>query len=422
MNVLATAIGSYGDVYPVTGVAARLAKRGHDVTLFTHARFGDLARRHDLGFVPLDTDHEYRAFADHPELFDPRRGFSVFMKHLALPNIRRTYELIHAHVRPGTTVIVTGLAAFGARLVQERLGVPAVTLHLTPLAIKSSYELPLVGGRSMPQWFPRTLKRFYWWAADRAVIDPMICPRLNAWRKEIGLPPVSRVLSRWVHSPDRVICLFPKWYAAQQPDWPPNTSVTGFPRFDEGDEDDLVEEVRSFLAEGEEPIVFMPGSLMQQASGLLRESIVACRKLGKRAILLSRHARQIPKDLPEGIRHFGYVPFRHLLPHAAALVHHGGIGTIAQALGAGIPQLVHPLAYDQHDNAARIKRLGVGDWIPARSYRADAVAESLQGLVRSPTVAQRCRAVAARFEDVDPIGETCDLIEDMPLALLPLCR
>ena len=413
LNILVAALGSYGDVYPLTGIAARLVERGHDVTLFTHARFEHLARSHGLGFVPLDTEAEYRAFADHPDLFDPRKGFSVFMENLALPRLRDSYELLTAHVRPGRTVIVASLAVFGARLAQEKLGVPLATIHLSPLAIKSSYELPVVGGLSIPGWFPRPLKRLYWWVADSAVIDPLICPHLNALRGEIGLWPVSRVLSRWVHSPELVICLFPDWYAAPQPDWPPHTHTTGFPLYEEGDEAGLPGEVAEFLGAGDAPIVFMPGSLMQHATNMFTESVQACRILDRRAILLSRYAHQIPRDLPKGIRHFEYVPFGQLLPHAAALVHHGGIGTIAQALRAGIPQLVHPMAYDQYDNAARLRRLGVGDSIDSGSYRAESVARALEALTRSDEVARCCRAIAGRFEDIDAIGQTCDMIEGM---------
>ncbi len=157
----------------------------------------------------------------------------------------------------------------------------------------------------------------------------------------------------------------------------------------------------------------MPGSLMQQASELFEQSVQACQALGSRAILLSRFADQAPPHLPLGIRYFEYLPLGGLLPHCAALVHHGGIGTTAQALRAGVPQFIHPMAYDQHDNPPRLRALGVGDWIAPGGYRAPAVAERLCRLTESTDIRAQCRTVAARFEGGDPLLETCKLIEDM---------
>lgn len=413
MRVLVASLGSYGDVFPMVAIAARLRARGYNATLFANAHFRSLAQKQGLEFVPLGTEEEYRCFADHPDLFDPRKSLALFMNSVVLPSIRPTYDQLQAHVEPGQTVIVATLNVLAARLVQEKLSIPTATVHLQPLAIKSAYEMPRVSGPRIPKWSPRFVKRFYWWVADKLVLDPLICPELNAFRREIGLPPVDRVLTRWVHSPQRVICLFPAWYASPQPDWPPNTYLTGFPLFDEGGEDELASEVSAFLEGGEPPLVFMPGSLMQRGRQFFEESVAASQALGRRAILLSRFAHQIPEHLPEGIRHFEYVPFGKLLPLCKVLVHHGGIGTSAQAMRARVPQLIRPLAHDQIDNAARLRSLGVAEWIDPSDYRAPTVAQKLRWLIESPTVADQCRAVASRFENGDPLGETCELIEQM---------
>jgi UDP:flavonoid glycosyltransferase YjiC (YdhE family) len=116
--------------------------------------------------------------------------------------------------------------------------------------------------------------------------------------------------------------------------------------------------------------------------------------------------------LPEGVRSCAYIPFSQLLPRAAALVHHGGIGTTAQALAAGIPQLVMPMSHDQADNAARIERLGVGRSLVPRRFQAPAVARLLDELLNSTAVATCCREVAQKFHGVDPIADACRLIEE----------
>jgi UDP:flavonoid glycosyltransferase YjiC (YdhE family) len=215
-----------------------------------------------------------------------------------------------------------------------------------------------------------------------------------------------------MHSPQRIIGLFPEWYAPPQPDWPAHARQTGFPLYDEGEVQQLSPEAETFLAEGPNPIVFTPGSGMQHAHRFFAASVEACRRLGRRGALLTPFAEQIPDGLPDGVRHFAYLPFSRALPHAAALVHHGGIGTMSQALAAGVPQLITPYAFDQPDTAARIRRLGVGDAIQPRSYNAETATAALKRLLSSDAAAVEARKCAELIRRCSPLDETCRLIEE----------
>jgi rhamnosyltransferase subunit B len=411
MKILLAALGSYGDIYPQVGLALELKRRGHSVTLFSNPFFEKLAGKYGLDFVPIGDLDQYERFANHPALFDARKSVPVFFNTLLLPNLRSAYDRLLEHIEPDHTVIVSSITVFAARLVQEKHNIPNVTVHLAPLAFKSAYEMPRNAIFSFPNGIPIFLKRFYWWVADKALIDRMLCPELNSFRRELGLPPASRIMTRWGHSPQRVIGMFPSWYATPQPDWPPETCLTGFPLFDEDEEADLAPEVWNFLEAGEPPVLFMPGSLMQQAGPFFKTAVQACQQLGKRAILLSRYRHQIPEGLPHGIRHFEYIPFRKILPCASALVHHGGIGTCAQALRAGVPQLIHPMAYDQYDNAWRLKKIEVGDQIIPKDWHTPAVTEKLDNLTSSRNVRQQCRLYASKIKGTESLEETCELIE-----------
>jgi UDP:flavonoid glycosyltransferase YjiC (YdhE family) len=111
------------------------------------------------------------------------------------------------------------------------------------------------------------------------------------------------------------------------------------------------------------------------------------------------------------VRWFPYAPFSAVLPRAAAFVHHGGIGTTAQALAAGVPQLIVPLSHDQFDNAARAQRLGTARCLPARQYRAIAAAARLKALLGSTAVAQACRHAARLIQADHPLAAACAQIE-----------
>ncbi len=100
------------------------------------------------------------------------------------------------------------------------------------------------------------------------------------------------------------------------------------------------------------------------------------------------------------------------------MVHHGGMGTLGQVLRAGTPHLVMPMAIDQPDNADRLVRLGVADWLKPRAFRSEAVAAKLDRLLTSPTVATACRNIARRFDRIDIRSETCAVIEDFAASVL----
>jgi UDP:flavonoid glycosyltransferase YjiC (YdhE family) len=250
-----------------------------------------------------------------------------------------------------------------------------------------------------------------WKFLDHTMIDPVVKSKLNRFRRQLGLPPVSRIFHDWLHSPDLVLCLFPEWFAPPQPDWPPRTRVTGFPLFDEAHDSSLPSEVQGFLQQGPPPLVFTPGSAMKHGRSFFSEAARACQLSGHRGIFLTRYPEQLPHSLPKSVKHFTYVPLSRLLPHAAALIHHGGIGTCSQALRTGIPQVIQPLAFDQFDNAARVKKLGVGTMIPRRAFRAPMIAQRVQQLLNSSDVNSHCQEIMNRFHGRDPLEESCRLIE-----------
>jgi UDP:flavonoid glycosyltransferase YjiC (YdhE family) len=257
------------------------------------------------------------------------------------------------------------------------------------------------------------LKRGIWRLVD-AVVDYKICPTINAFRAQLGLTqPAQRIFSSWWNSPQLVLGMWPQWFAPSQPDWPAQTKLAGFPLFDETGITPIGDELDRWLDAGAAPVAFTAGSAMAMGERFFGESAQACARLNRRGILLTRHTEQLPRALPAMVRHFDYAPFGQLLPRCAALVHHGGIGTTSQALRAGVPQLIMPMAHDQFDNAARVERLGVGRKIGRRSYRASKVARRLHELIDSPDVRSRARQVASRFEGASALQRAADLVESL---------
>jgi UDP:flavonoid glycosyltransferase YjiC (YdhE family) len=113
------------------------------------------------------------------------------------------------------------------------------------------------------------------------------------------------------------------------------------------------------------------------------------------------------------VRHFEFVPLGQVLPRAAAFVHHGGIGSSAQGLAAGVPQVVRPLAFDQFDNSRHLVRLGVSAEIPVKKFHGQTVAPTLDRLIGSPEVATKCQHVASQCDGPAAIARACDALETL---------
>jgi rhamnosyltransferase subunit B len=220
-------------------------------------------------------------------------------------------------------------------------------------------------------------------------------------------------MSHWLNSPEQVICAFPNWFAAPQPDWPPHCVTTDFPRSEGGADAALDPLLVRFLEAGAPPIGITPGSAMAHGRPIFERALAACDALGLRAVVITPFRDQLPATLPASAMHVSYASFELLLPKLAALIHHGGIGTSAQALAAGSPQLITPWAHDQFDNASRLCRLGV-----ARSIRpltnTNAWIRALRQLVHDDGVGTRCRSLAEKIRrDVPASTRIVEQIEKL---------
>jgi rhamnosyltransferase subunit B len=409
MLALFVAVGSYGDVLPFIAIGAELVRRGHQVRVAAPAPFEVMARRAGLGFHALGSLADYDGFVNDAQLWHARRGIaSVLAAAIALTE--PAYRWLASEWREEDTIIVASTLGLGALVAADKFGLRLVTVHLMPMLVESRSDSPILPGVPMARHLPSRLRHWIGRGADKHVIGPAVLPRLNAFRASVQLPPVTR-LRYWWNSKYRVILMFPNWYAARQRDWPEQVTQVGFPLVDRfGDTDALAPELTGFLDAGDPPLVFTYGSAMRQSASFFAEAVKLCRALKRRGVLISPQAGQLPQDLGPDIFQARYAPLSLLLPRCSALIHHGGIGTVVQALAAGVPQLIAPVGFNHFDDAARIERLGVGT-IVRRSFTAARGARALRRLLSSPQVAQNCARVRRQMELENGVNIACDEIE-----------
>ncbi len=395
MHILFTLDGTAGDVHPFMGIARELRARRHHITVCANEVYRGLADGLGFDFTPSGTREAFVARANNLALAKPGTTFATTWQ-LMEPQMRQLFELYSSQLRDDTVMVSWSLPTFIARLVQEKHGVPLVTGSLSPVSFFSAREFPAFPGLRAVARLPYPARRAVRWLFSRRVIDGMVGPAFNRFRAELGLAPVKDILTHWKYSPQRVLGLFPQWFGAPQSDWPPNVTLVGFPMFDPGGggPDPALEE---FLAGGPPPLVFTPSSeaLEKDARPFFEAAVDTLRQTGQRGIFLSKSAQYLP-PLPAQAIHRPFVSFRQLLPRSAALIHHGGLGSIAQALAAGIPQLALPCVFDQFDNAERLQRIGGG--LRLDQPQTGAMAAAVRRLLDDDSIRASCKALQARVD------------------------
>ncbi|HEX4143732.1 MAG TPA: glycosyltransferase [Pirellulales bacterium] len=413
-RIVLTTFGSLGDLHPTIAIALGLKSRGHDAIVATSDKYCRPIEGLGLGFRPLRPDWPepadeasfVRRFMD--VRHGPRRLICEFM----MPAVRHSFEDALAAAQ-GADLLLAHPLTFVTRLVAEKLGIRWASSHLFPMSLFSVYDPPLVSVAPNISRMRFLGPRFFRLAFQ--VGKRRVRPWSEPWhrlRSEVGLAPAGDPFFDGAHSPRLVLALFSPLLASPQPDWPRQTVVTGFPLYDRAAAGMPPELVR-FLDDGPPPLVFTLGSAaVLDAGRFYSDSATAAQMLGRRAILLTGPGGQnCPSPLPPGVVVCDYAPFSELFPRAAAIVHHGGIGTTTQALRAGRPMLVMPYSYDQPDNAERVARLGVARVISRRSYNATRAAAGLDRLLSDSAYAARAAAIGARVRSEDGVKIACDALE-----------
>src|SRR5690349_20479839 len=131
MNIVLPTIGSAGDVNPTLALGIALHGRGHHVTIVTNGHFKANIEAVGLDFIELGTAEAYSQVINDPNLWHPTKGFETIAKYALIPGTRLLYDIL-AGMNPAETLVAAPGTCFGARLAQEKLGMPLITTHLQP--------------------------------------------------------------------------------------------------------------------------------------------------------------------------------------------------------------------------------------------------------------------------------------------------
>jgi rhamnosyltransferase subunit B len=388
--------GTAGDILPFIRLAKGLRERGHEPVLMTHQPYEDYARRVGAEFVPTDSA---AGFAKHMiQTFDLLRARTA-------PDMRRFYEqsgafdqlwvecdILAARYSPGDTVLVGRYGtALSVLIAAEFLGAPAAWLALYPSQLITS-------------------------PVQEYILKRALGAELDRGRAEYGLGPVTD-FSAWLRSARLTLGLWPEWLDAAGPPAPPHIRVTGHVGGDELGVDDfwgqMPEPIASLMNGPVPPVLVTGGTGRALHEEFYRVAVGAAAQLERPTLVVTPYRDLLPRSLPPTMTWMPRAPFAQLLPHFAAMLHHGGIGTVMRALRAGVPQVIMAHGFDRPDNSVRLAGLGLAQWTPPQDWAVPTVYAQLQHAVTDAGYRARAMAVMADDDTGKAVTTAAEALETM---------
>jgi rhamnosyltransferase subunit B len=402
-RILLVTTGSLGDLHPCLALARELERRGHATCVASmaehepHVRAAGLAFRAvrpSLGELLEDHGLTLEELAQQV-MADPLMMF----RDLVFPYVRRAYQDLLAEVAESSLVLTSSLA-FAARLAADRLQVPRMAIVLQPMMFLSAHDPPQT---QLAPWMGPVLRALG--PAVTAAVLRLVrlgmsreAKPLHALARELGLPSDPDPVFQGQFSRHGTLALYSPRLGALQADYPPRTAITGFTFFDgaEAPEPAPSSALAQFIESGPAPLVFTLGSFATESAGdFYAVAAEVARRLRLRAVLVvGASALARAQALATGdVRVSEYLPYSWIFPRARAVIHQGGIGTFAQALRAGRPQLIVPFLADQPDTAWRAGRLGVATSLSRAHFSVTRGCEAVARLLEQESVAARAAAI-----------------------------
>lgn len=404
MKITIFAAGSRGDIQPCVVLGRGLRQAGYRVRLAAPENFAGFVGEHGLDFDPLRGDVQEIMAGDTGRTFMETGGANPLksiraIRTMIAPVVMQMAEDLYGACRDADALICLGVFSAFGKSVAESLRIPMIVIEPTPLLPTRAFAAP-----SWP--IQRDLGGLHNYLSGLAMLRVIWLwyrPFVNEFRERLGLPAYAFGDFHRILRSTPLLGAYSPRLLPHPADWPESVHITGYLFLDSPADWRPSPALEAFLAAGAPPVYIGFGSMAgrdpEQLSGLVAEALA---RSGRRGVLLAGWGGLQAGSLPENIFMVESAPHSWLFPRMAALVHHGGAGTTAEGLRAGVPVVVVPFAFDQSFWGARIKALGLGpDAIPLKKLTAGRLADAITTAVTDPGIRQRAHSYgqAVRAED-----------------------
>jgi sterol 3beta-glucosyltransferase len=410
-------IGSQGDLRPYVALGRGLQAVGHDVRIATHPGFESLVRSFGLDFAPVSGDpREQEANPEVRALLDNGQNLVRWLRTIQevdLPLMRQRLRDCWEACRDAEVIVASLLPYLFGYTIAKKLQIPLVRAFYFPLSPTRAHPID-----ALPTWLPLggrlNLASYH---LQRQIIWRVARPWVaGACRDVLGFDtlPRSEPFGDLDRQQQLLLYCYSSAVAPPPPDWGSWIHVTGYWFLDRPSDWTPPGDLVAFLKDGQPPVyVGGFGNMTNQDPGELARTVVhALAATKQRAVILTGWGGLRRSELPREIFAVDWVPFDWLLPHVAAVVHHGGAGTTAAGLRAGVPTVIVPFFLDQFFWGRRVHELGVGPPpIRRKHLNVGILADSIRVATTDAAMRQRAAALGEQIRAEDGVGRAVAAFE-----------
>jgi sterol 3beta-glucosyltransferase len=418
MRIAIIALGSRGDVQPYIALGKGLKKSGHIIRLLTHKNFEELVNLHGLEFWPVaDSVQDLAQSKEMTRLLEKGNFLSVIsqMKKEAT-NGALSMAKVGIEACSNIDLIISGVGGLFAGIsLSEKLDIPFLQAYYIPFTPTRAFpsflfpKLPFIRNWFINQ-FSYSIARQIIWQGYRSA-DNLARQQVLGLQRASFFGPYKT--DRFNENP--VLYGFSPLVIPKPYDWDNNIYITGYWLLDHEDDWKPPSELVEFIKSGTKPIYVGFGSMSSRKPEETADIVLhAISKTKQRAIMLSGWGGLQKANLPGNVFMVDSIPISWLFPRVAAAIHHGGAGTTAEALKAGIPSIVIPFFGDQFFWGRRVFELGVGtEPIPRKKLTVDRLAQAIQETVTNKTMCQCAANLGSKIRMEDGVSNAVAVVQKL---------
>ena len=404
VHIRLLALGTRGDVQPYIALGLGLKRAGYDVSVAATSDFKTFIESYGLTAIAskMDLQSVVRSSEQSGGRRQSKKARWAFFQML----LDETLALAQG----ADALVYAPAAVFSAPHVAEKLGIPGIPTALQPY-MHPTRDFPAVGmpALDLGGWYNRFSYTMLEWFTGT-----FIGPKINRWREDVlGLPPNKGGIFAGVNRDDvTALYGFSPSVMPKPAEWGDNVHVTGYWFLDSTDWEPSAR-LMAFLESGEPPVYIGFGSMASRDPQQTTELVLdAVRKAGVRAVLASGWGGLSAADVPDNVFLIHSAPHEWLFPRMGAVVHHGGAGTTASGLRAGVPTIVIPFKSDQPFWGKRVQKLGVGPApIPRKKLSADSLAQAIAQTCSDQSIRRSAAALGEKIRAEDGVASAVHIIE-----------
>ncbi|MEO0406981.1 MAG: glycosyltransferase [Cyanobacteria bacterium P01_A01_bin.135] len=420
MKIAILTTGSRGDVQPFIALGKGLQQAGYQVRLATHDTFESMVKRYGLEFAAIAGDVQAMLASEAgQQMLKSKNPIQLIRKYARMTQPLAAQAMADSWLacQDCDAVIFTALSIWGYDIA-EALDIPGFFASLIPQSANSDFAYPSVSPTLL---LGPALNRLSYPVLMEAFGLGFQKPLAEFRRSQLHLPPLpfGTIYRRLDHTPVPVLYGYSPTVVPKPTNWGDRLQVTGYWFLDSPSDWQPSTALQEFLAAGSPPVYVGFGSMSGEDPARFTQIVLdALRQTGQRGILLTGWGGISQTDLPDQVFLLDAAPHDWLFPRMATIVHHGGAGTTAAALKAGVPSIIVPFFGDQPFWGDRVQRLGTGPApIPKSQLTVDQLMAAIAATVSDASMQQQAKAIGSAIRAENGVKRAVDVVQNYCVAI-----